>query len=127
MASTVTSRFQGLANTIAIKEPCVVASTANLSLSSSQVIDGVTVSTGDRVLAKNQTDTTENGIYEVGSGSWVRAKDFNGKRDAMQGTLVLVLSGTSLQAPSLYYVSSTGINTPDGSSTISFTQFVTTA
>jgi len=121
---TVTSRLIGVPGFVSIKDPCIVASTTNLVLSSSQVIDGVAVSTGDRVLAKDQTDTTENGIYVVNSGNWTRSADFNGKRDAMQGTLVLVLSGSSFLAPVLYYVSSTGINTP-GSSTITFTQLST--
>lgn len=53
-----------------------VATTANLSsLSGLLTIDGVTVSAGDRVLVKNQTTASQNGIYVAASGSWSRALD----------------------------------------------------
>lgn len=52
-----------------------VASTANLTLSGEQTIDDISVTAGDRVLVKDQTDATENGIYVCASGSWSRATD----------------------------------------------------
>ncbi len=51
-----------------------VASTANLTLSGEQTIDGVTTS-ASRILVKDQTTATQNGIYVTGSGSWSRASD----------------------------------------------------
>ena len=59
------------------KASCRVATTANITLSGNQTIDGVSVVTGDRVLVKNQTSQAQNGIYVVATGSWTRASDAN--------------------------------------------------
>ena len=58
-----------------VKASCVVATTANITLSGTQTIDGVAVVAGDRVLVKNQTTQSANGIYVVAAGSWTRATD----------------------------------------------------
>lgn len=54
-----------------------VATTANITLSGTQTIDGVALSAGDRVLVKNQSTASQNGIYVVAIGSWARASDAN--------------------------------------------------
>jgi len=54
-----------------------VASTANLTLSGTQTIDGVAVVAGDRVLVKDQSTASGNGIYVVASGAWTRATDMD--------------------------------------------------
>jgi hypothetical protein len=59
------------------KASCVVATTANITLSGTQTIDGIAVIAGDRVLVKNQTATAENGIYVVAAGAWSRSSDMN--------------------------------------------------
>ena len=118
MPSTVTDRLQGLTTSVAVKTPCIVASTTSLTLSSTQVIDGVAVSTGERVLVWRQDSSTENGIYVVQSSAWTRALDFDGQRDVVRGTMVYVSTGT-FGGDRLFIVTSTGINVP-GSSTISF-------
>lgn len=53
-----------------------VASTANITLSGLQNIDGVALAANDRVLVKNQTTATQNGIYLVSTGAWTRTVDF---------------------------------------------------
>jgi len=53
----------------------VAASTANLTLSGAQTIDGISVIAGDRVLVKDQTTASNNGIYLCASGSWTRTTD----------------------------------------------------
>lgn len=57
------------------KQPCLVTTTANITLSGTQTIDGIAVVVGNRVLVKNQTNTPDNGIYVVASGAWTRAPD----------------------------------------------------
>lgn len=115
----------GFDSILGIKSPCRVASTGALVLSSTQVIDGVSVSTGDRILVKDQADATQNGIYQTASSSWTRVDDFNGSSDSTRGTLVYVGAGT-VNGNRIHYLSSTGINVPDGSSTISFAQTLST-
>jgi hypothetical protein len=95
MPSTSTDRINGLTTSVAIKPPCKVATTANITLSGEQTIDGVSVVSGDRVLVKDQTDATENGIYVVDTTAWDRAKDFDGNRDVVTGTMVLVRPASS--------------------------------
>ena len=89
-----TDRVRGLVGTLGVKAPCLVATTANITLSGEQGIDGVAVISEDRVLVKNQSDTTTNGIYVCQSGTWVRAPDFDGLLDVVQGTIVNIASGT---------------------------------
>lgn len=48
---------------------------ANITLSGLQTLDGVTLVDGNRVLVKDQTDASENGIYDAHSGAWIRSAD----------------------------------------------------
>lgn len=57
------------------KDSVRAATTGNITLSGIQTIDGVVLADGDRVLVKDQTDASENGIYEVSSGAWTRTDD----------------------------------------------------
>ena len=59
------------------KASCVVATTANITLSGTQTINGVAVIAGDRVLVKNQTLSQNNGIYVVSASTWARSSDMN--------------------------------------------------
>jgi len=58
-----------------VKASVVAATTANITLSAPQTIDGISVVAGDRVLVKNQTTTSTNGIYLVAAGAWTRSTD----------------------------------------------------
>lgn len=68
-----------IAQGIDAKGSCLAATTANVTLSGSQTIDGVAVGFNQRVLVKNQTNPAENGIYYTGPlpivSAWVRAQD----------------------------------------------------
>lgn len=58
------------------KQSVRAATTTNLaSLSGLLVVDGVTLVAGDRVLVKDQTTASQNGIYVVASGAWTRSLD----------------------------------------------------
>jgi len=76
------------------KQAVAAASTGNLTLSGTQTIDGVAVVAGDRVLAKDQTTGSANGIYVVAAGAWSRATDADtsGEIDSMT---VYVEGGTA--------------------------------
>src|SRR5690349_25077436 len=94
---STTDRLDGVNEGIAAKAPVRVATTANITLAAEQSIDSVSVVEGDRVLVKNQTDATENGIYVVSSGVWDRALDFDGNRDIVKGSKVFVNEGSTYQ------------------------------
>jgi hypothetical protein len=58
-----------------VKQSVKVATTANITLSNTQTIDGVAVSVGDRVLVKDQSTGSQNGIYVVSATAWTRSTD----------------------------------------------------
>lgn len=60
-----------------VKASVRAATTANITLSGAQTIDGVSIIAGDRVLVKNQTAQADNGIYVAASGAWARSADAN--------------------------------------------------
>lgn len=95
MSTTVTSRLEGLVASLAQKAPCVLKTTANHALSGLSAIDGVTPTAGQRILVGSQTDATQNGIYVAASGAWARAADFDGTYDAVGGTQVSVILGST--------------------------------
>lgn len=75
-----------------------VATNIDLStdLESGDVIDGITLATGDRVLVNGQTTTSQNGIYVVqASGAAVRATDFDTALEVKSGDFIFVSAGTS--------------------------------
>jgi hypothetical protein len=76
-----------------IKSPCKYATTANIILSGEQSIDGTATSTS-RVLVKNQTTASQNGIYVTASGSWSRSTDMATASTIEGGTMVYVTDGT---------------------------------
>lgn len=47
------------------------ATTANITLSGAQTVDGVSVTT-QRVLVKNQSTASQNGLYVAASGAWTK-------------------------------------------------------
>jgi hypothetical protein len=82
-----------------IHASCVTATTNNIDLSTDleagDMIDGVTLVAGNRVLVKNQSTTSQNGIYlAVTSGAAVRASDFDTSAEIQGGDFVFITGGT---------------------------------
>jgi hypothetical protein len=76
------------------KPSAVVVGTSNVSLSTLQTIDGVTLTAGQRVLLVGQTTASQNGLWLAASGSWTRPTDF-ATGSSQNGTFVFIESGTS--------------------------------
>jgi hypothetical protein len=101
-----------------------VASTANVVLASGlengDTLDGVTLATGNRVLLKNQTTTSQNGLYTVvASGTASRDTEFDIISE-IAGQLILISEGTT-NADTMY-LCTTDTSATLGSSAITYTQ-----
>ena len=110
-----------VASGLTIKNSVRVGSTTNIILSGLQTIDGIGVSTGDRVLIKNQTTPSQNGIYTAAIGSWARATDANSNIDVINGIFTFIEEGTT-QADSGWVLSTDG-NIVLDTTALTFVQF----
>jgi len=131
----------GVVNGLDVKESCQLATTANLSATydngagtltagsnGALSIDGVTPSVNDRILVKDQTTQTQNGIYKVttvgdGSTAYVltRSPDADTASELTGGTFFFVEAGSS-NADNGYVATHNGTPT-FGSTSITFSQF----
>jgi hypothetical protein len=78
------------------KQSVLVATTANIALAGLQVIDGVSVPEGARVLVKNQTVAKDNGIWIAAAPAWTRAPDADTNAEVTSALLVSVEQGATL-------------------------------
>jgi hypothetical protein len=88
-----------LAEGLHVHASVVAATTANITLATAvengDTLDGVTLATGNRILVKNQSTASENGIYVVAaSGAPSRATDFDAPAEIDGGDFVFVTGGT---------------------------------
>ena len=104
------------------KASCRAATTANITLSGTQTIDGVALIAGDRVLVKDQSTASQNGIYVVEAGSWSRAADADswaelvkaftfveeGTNGANNGFVCTVAAGGTLGSTAVTFVQFSG-------------------
>lgn len=95
-AKASTAYVDAAINGLSWKQPVLVATTANITLSGEQAIDGVTTS-ASRVLVKDQTLSKNNGIYVSASGAWTRSTDMDSLTplDEFNGAAVFVLQGSA--------------------------------
>lgn len=115
------SYADALTSGLDVKESCKVATTANITLSGTQTIDGVAVSADERVLVKDQSTGAQNGIYLCKSGSWSRASDFDSDTEVTSGAFTFVEQG-SVNADAGFVLTTDGTITV-GTTALSFTQF----
>ena len=118
----VDAQLQGLD----VKNSVRAATTANGTLSSAfangQTVDGITLATNDRILIKDQSTGSENGIYTVNaSGAPTRATDFDADSEVTGGTFFFVEEGT-VNADNGFVMTNDGSVTV-GTTALVFTQF----
>ena len=107
-----------------VKDSCVAATTANITISTAlnngDTLDGVTLSTNDRVLVKDQSTPSQNGIYIVGS-SPARADDLAAGANAA-GMFTFVEQGT-VNADNGFVCTSNSGSAVVGTNNLTFAQF----
>ena len=89
------------------KASCQVATTANITLSGLQAIDGYTTLASDRVLVKNQTTSSQNGIYLASASAWTRATDMDVWAE-VAGAYTVILNGGQADTGWVCNASTTG-------------------
>ena len=107
-----------------VKDSCVAATTGNITISTAlndgDTLDGVSLSTNDRVLVKDQNTSSENGIYVVGS-SPARAVDLAAGSDAA-GMFTFIEQGT-VNADNGFVCTSNKGSAVTGTNNLTFAQF----
>ena len=118
------SYVDGVSQGLDIKDSCVAATTGNITISTAlnngDTLDGVSLSTNDRVLVKAQSTASENGIYIVGS-SPARADDLAAGADAA-GMFTFVEQGT-VNADNGFVCTSNKGSAVVGTNNLAFAQF----
>lgn len=102
------------------KASVVASTTANITLSGAQTIDGISVVAGNRVLVKNQTTTSQNGIYVVNASAWTRALDMDAWAE-VPDAFVFVETGSTLADTGWVCTADAGGTL--GTTSITWTQF----
>ena len=111
----------GVAQGLDVKDSVKVATTANITLSGTQTIDGVSVTANDRVLVKNQSTGSQNGLYKCAAGSWSRTDDLAAGADAA-GMFTFVEQGTTNGDKGFVCTTNKG-SASVGSDSLAFSQF----
>lgn len=105
MPATPQDRLYGLTTSVAVKPPVYISADYDITRFGEQTITSktptdertITTTEGMRVLLLGQDNPVENGIWVARRSFWVRATDFNGPRDAVNGTLVFSINGDCWQ------------------------------
>lgn len=85
--SNLQAQINALVTGLSWKQAVRVRTTANITLSGTQTIDGIAVIANDRVLVMNQTDPKENGIYVCAAGAWSRSTDADTGSELLSATV----------------------------------------
>lgn len=117
----VKAYVDGLANGVDWKASVRVATTANITLSGAQTIDGVAVVAGERVLVKDQATASQNGIYVCAAGAWSRATDADASAEVTGGLAVWVNEGITNADTGWVITTNDAITL--GTTALAFTQF----
>lgn len=110
-----------IAQGLDVKASCRAATTASITLSGTQTIDGVSLLAGDRVLVKNQSTGSQNGIYVVASGAWSRATDADASSEVTPGAFTFIEEGTTNADSG--WILTTDAPITLGTTALTFTQF----
>jgi len=111
----------GVSQGLDIKEAVKVATLANITLSGTQTIDSVAVSADERVLVKDQSTASQNGLYLCKAGAWERTDDLATGDDA-SSVFVFVDRGATNNDSGFVCTTNKG-SAVVGTNNLAFTQF----
>ena len=115
------SYVDGVSQGLDIKDSVKVATTANITLSGTQTIDGVAVSADERVLVKDQSTASQNGLYLCKASTWERTTDLAAGANAA-GMFTFVEQGT-VNAESGFVCTSDSGSAVAGTNNLAYSQF----
>lgn len=116
------ARSQGLDSKASVRVATTATGTLASAYENGDTVDGVTLATGDRILLKNQSTGSENGIYTVNaSGAPTRATDADSSAKVTANLYVFVEEGTT-NADTGWTLTNNGAITL-GTTALTFTQF----
>jgi len=120
--SYVDSSISGLDVKNSVRAATTAAGTLASSFANGSTVDGVSLSTGDRILLKDQADASENGVYTVNaSGAPTRATDFDADSEVTSGAFFFVEEGTTNGDNGFTLTTNDDITV--GTTDLTFTQF----
>ena len=115
------SYVDALVNGLSWKDNVRVATTADITLSGEQTIDGVAAVAGDRVLVKAQTLPVENGIYDVVAANvWTRSVDL--AAGAVAASIASRIDEGTTNADTLWFCTSDKATAVVGTDDLTFSQ-----
>ena len=88
------AQLDAIARGLDWKNSVKAATTTNITTTAPQTVDGISLIAGDRVLVKDQTTSSANGIYVVAAGAWTRATDFDDSTEVTAAAAIPVEQGT---------------------------------
>ena len=121
----VDAKVAGLSWKQAVRAATTATDTLATAYENGDSIDGVTLATGDRILIKNQSTGSENGIYTVNaSGAPTRATDADSGAELVNAS-VYISEGTTLA--DTQWTCTTNATITVGSTSLAFAQLATGA
>ena len=103
------------------KQSVKAASTANIAtLSGTMTVDGIALIAGDRILVKDQTTSSQNGVYVVAAGAWTRATDTDTWSELISAYLFVEQGTVNAEVG---YISTVDAGGTLGSTAVTFAQF----
>ena len=114
------AQLDAIARGLDWKNSVKAATTANITLTGAQTVDGIALVAGDRALVKDQTTASANGIYTVATGAWTRAADFDDSTEVTAAAAIPVEQGTA-NGDAVFILATDGAITV-GTTSLSFTR-----
>lgn len=103
-----------------VKQSVRAATTANITLSGAQTIDGISIVAGDRVLVKNQSTASANGIYVASASAWSRSSDADSWNELVSAFVFVEVGSVNADTGWVCTIDAGGTL---GSTAVTFSQF----